>query len=261
VRRAAPAILAVLAALLLTAASAAADPVRFAAAFGPGARLGASTSMSVTLAVPDSLPPVTEVRLLTPAGIDLGASGLGVATCDRPQTEIDDVMHFAVKAPCPGNALMATGAVTAQLRFDPLEIHSATAQLQVFAGPTFADKPGLVIIADAFHPVRTQLTYRGYLYVPPPEFGVGLVIKVATIPRPPFGIPVALSSFGLTVGGSSLRYARTVHGRRTFYQPHAIPLPDTCPAAGFRFRAIVRFQNGQREVADARVACPPRKAA
>lgn len=242
--------------LVLAAASASAAPLQFTVALGAGARLGASTSMTLGLRVSDQLPPVTEVRLLTPVGIDLNDSGLGLATCVRPEVELRDVMHAVVHGACPGNALMGTGTATAQLRFDPLEIYSAQAQLGLYAGESVGDKPGLLVLADAYRPVRTQLSYRGYLYVPPAGFGLGMALQVLPIPQPPFGAPVALSTFRLTVGGASLRYVRTSHGARTSYRPRAIPLPRSCPSGGFRFRAIVRFADGSRETADARAACP-----
>lgn len=247
-----------LAASTSTSTAATAAPLRFSVALGENARLGHSTSLRLALRVSDQLPPATEVRMLTPAGIDLNDSGLGLATCLRPEAELRDVMHVVVHQPCPGNALMGTGRATAQLRFDPLEVYSAEAQLNLYAGRSVADKPGLLVIADAFRPVRTQLSYRGYLYVAPPGFGLGMALQVLPIPDPPFGAPVALSTFRLTVGGAGLRYVRSAHGLRTLYRPRAIPLPRSCPAGGFRFRAIVRFADGQRLVEDARAACPAR---
>lgn len=255
----AAAVLGVLAVLLATSASAGASTpplLRFSVTLGDGARLGASTAVTLSLRVSNRLPPVTEVRLLTPPGIDLNDSGLGLATCARPEAELRDVMHAVVHQLCPVNALMGTGTATAQLRFDPLEVYSAQARLALYAGATVADNPGLLVVADAFRPVRTQLSYRGYLYVPPPGFGLGMALEVPPIPDPPFGAPVALSTFRLTVGGPSVRYVRTVHGVRASYQPRAIPLPRSCPPAGFRFRAILRFTGGQRVVADAHAACP-----
>jgi hypothetical protein len=245
-------------ALLLTAttAIASAGPVRFSVRLGDGARLGASTSLTLGLRIAGQLPPVTEVRLLTPAGVDLSSSGLGVATCVRSAAEFREVMHRVRHRPCPANALMGTGTATAELRLDPEVTYAAKARIDLYAGETFADKPGILVVADAFRPVRTQLSYRGYLYVPPPAFGLGMALQVLPIPEPPFGAPVALTAFRLTVGGADVRYRHTVHGRRATYRPRAIPLPRSCPRAGFRFRAVLRFADGQQVVEDTRVACP-----
>jgi hypothetical protein len=243
-------------ALLAAATAQAAGPVRFTVALGGDARPGASTSLTLRLRVSDDLPPVTEVRLLTPAGIDLSSSGLGMATCVRPDSELLDVMHTLFRRPCPGNSLMGTGRATAQLRFDREEVYDGGARLALYAGEPVGDKPGLLVLATTSRPMRTQLSYQGYLYIPPPEFGVGLAIKVQPIPRPLLGAPMALSAFRLTVGAAALRYVRTSHGRRVSYRPRAIPLPQRCPTGGFRFRAVLRFGGGQRVATDARVPCP-----
>jgi hypothetical protein len=242
--------------MLLSASTAVAGTVRFAVGLGADARLGAPSSLTVRLSVPSELPPVTEVRILTPAGIDLSTSGLGVAICDRPASEVLDVMHTLYHRPCPTNSLMGTGAATAQLRFDPELVYAGAAHLALYAGAPVGDKPGLLLIATTYHPMRTQLSYQGYLYVPPRGFGIGMALKVTPIPKPPFGAPVALSHFSLFVGGASLRYTRSSHGRRATYRPRAIPLPRSCPPGGFRFRAIVRFADGARLVDDATATCP-----
>lgn len=237
-------------------------PVRFSIAFGDGARLGSATSMAVRVGVAPGQDPVTEVRILTPAGIDLSSSGLGMATCARPEPEFIAVMNSVTHGPCPGNALMGTGVATAELRFDPAEIFGGAAQLALYSGESVGDKPGLIVIADAYRPIRTQLIYRGYLYIPPPGFGVGMAIQVKQVLRPPFGAPVALSTFQLVVGSSDLRYVRTTRGRLVSYHPRGIPLPAKCPAEGFRFRVIVRLAkpdgqpDGPRFSEDAIVPCP-----
>jgi hypothetical protein len=250
----------VVAALLIMAEAVHAGPVRFKVALGGDAALGSSTSVSLWLKVADGLPPIREVRLLTPAGVDLSMSELGMATCRRPESILQDVMTVLHRAPCPHNALMGTGAATAQLRFDPELIYRGEARLSLYAGESVDDKPGLIVVADASRPLRAQLTYRGYLYVPPPEFGLGIALRVLPVPRPPFGAPLALSSFRLVVGAASLRYVKTSRGRRVVYRPRAIPLPLSCPARGFRFRAIVRLADGERLTDDAVVRCPSRHA-
>jgi hypothetical protein len=250
----------VVAALLIMAEAVHAGPVRFRVALGGDAALGSSTSVSLWLKVADYLPEVTEVRLLTPAGVDLATSELGMATCTRPEAELLDVLTEVHRSPCPHNALMGTGAATAQLRFDnPELIYDGAAQLSLYAGASVDNKPGLIVIANASRPLRAQLAYRGYLYVPPPDFGLGIALRVVQAPHPPFGAPLALSSFRLVVGAASLRYEKTSHGRRVHYRPRAIPLPAKCPAKGFRFRAIVRLADGERLSDDAVVRCPSRR--
>ncbi len=258
---------ALLALAALAATAEAASPVRLTAAFGDGARLGRSTSLHLGLAVLDPWrPPVTEVRLLTPAGIDFSASGLGMATCVRPNREVERVLNPVKHGLCPGNALMGTGTARAELRLDRdrESRYDGGAQIALYSGESVEDKPGLIVVADTYRPMRAQLTYRGYLYIPPPRFGIGIALKVPPVPRPPFGAPIALLSFRLVLGGDAVRYVRTVDGRVVPFQPQAVPLPATCPAEGFRFRAIVRFAEDEgvpvgdtRAQTDVVVPCPP----
>jgi hypothetical protein len=241
-------------------AGAAPELIRLGVSFGAGARLGASTPMTLNLRISAALPPVDEVRILTPPGISLVDSGLGAAECRRPPTEVVRVMNPIRHGRCPANSLIGTGTATARLLLSEEETLHGAAQVELHAGSPVADKPGLLVTADTYNPVRLQLTYAGYLYVPPPAFGLGLAIKVRQIPRPPFGAPVALSSLHLVVGRPSLTYVREQGARRIAYHPVGIPLPDRCPAEGFRFRTVMHFDDGSlggsRREADHTVACP-----
>jgi hypothetical protein len=243
-------------ALSQSAAGASANPVHLAASFGGGARLGARTSVSLALRLDPRLGPATEVRLLTPAGLDLSSSRLGAASCHRPASEIATVMVPIVRDACPANSLLGSGAATAGLLLDPNAPTFGAGRIALHAGAPVLDKPGLVVLVNTYNPVRMQLTYAGYLYVPPPGFGVGLAILIPQIPAPPFGAPVALSTMHLTVGDNTIVYSHRVRGRLATYHPGGIPLPSRCPNGGFRFRSILRFAVGPRRQADSLVACP-----
>jgi hypothetical protein len=71
------AVIAATALVLAVAVPAGAGPLRLSAGLGSDARLGANTGIVLSLAVARGLPPVTDVRLLTPAGIGFSTSGLG----------------------------------------------------------------------------------------------------------------------------------------------------------------------------------------
>jgi hypothetical protein len=242
-----------------SSAVASSPPVRFSVAFGNSARLGHATPMIMDLHVDGKFAPVTEFRLLTPPGVALADSRLGAVECRRPQMEITRVMGPIQHDRCPGNSLLGVGTATAGLRLNEEETLLGAAVIELHAGAPVGDKPGLLVTADAYRPVRLQLTYGGYLYVPPGPFGVGLAILVSAIPRPPFGAPVALSRLHLTVGAASIRYHRSVDGRRSWYRPGGIPLPDACPHGGFRFRAILRFADATRRAVDAFAPCPAQR--
>jgi hypothetical protein len=242
-----------------SAVAATSSPVRFTVKFADGARLGHDTPLILDLQIGGSLDPVTDLRLLTPAGLTLANSRLGAAECRRPQSEFTRVMSPVLHERCPANSLLGTGTAIAGLVFSEEQTLFGTAVIELHAAPPVKGKPGLLVTADTYDAVRLQLTYGGYFYVPPPAFGLGLAIMVPAVPNPPFGAPLAVSRLRLTVGGSSIRYHRLVHGRQRSYRPGGIPLPDTCPSGGFRFRAILRFADATRRSIDAVTPCPARR--
>jgi hypothetical protein len=237
-------------------ATAAAPPLTFRVAFSDGARLGGDTSLRLAVHVAPGLAPVTELRVLTPNALEFSSSQLGATSCQRPETEVARVMSPIQHNRCPANSLMATGVATAGLVFNEFRTIYSSASIELHAGPAVEDKPGLLLTADAFNPGRLQLTYAGYLYVPPEPFGLGLALKVRPIPSPPFGVPLALSAFDLVVGRSTIMYHKLSHGREVDYHPGGIPLSSTCPSGGFRFRLIVRLADGSRYSSDAVLPCP-----
>jgi hypothetical protein len=238
-------------------ATAATPPVSFAAAFGTDARLGATTSVDIHLRVASALPPVTELRILTPGGLDLSTTELGIAACRPSEVQVREVLNPIEHHRCPENSLMATGYATAGLLLSEERTIFSSALIELHSAASIDDKPGLLLTADAFNPARMQLTYAGYLYIPPAPFGVGLAIRVPQIPRLLFGAPLAMSSVDLVVGGSSITYHKVVHGRGVAYHPGGVPLPESCVPGQFRFRTILRFADGSRRTADAVVPCPP----
>jgi hypothetical protein len=238
-------------------AAAAPRAVTFHASFGAGARLGAGASIVFSGDIADRAVPVSELRLLTPAGVDLTTSGLGVASCSRPASDIVAVMVQATNGPpCPANSLMGLGSAVASLDMEPRIDGSAT--LDVYAGASVQDKPGLVVVANTYNPVRFHLFYQGYLYIPPPGFGIGVAILLPQSPALPFGAQLMLSRVRAAIGGPGITYTKSRHGRRVAYHPRGVTLPATCPRDGFRFRLIVRFQDGARRQADAVAPCPRR---
>jgi hypothetical protein len=225
--------------------------------FADEARLGRSTAINVELHIDRRLSPVNDVRILTAAGLTLSESRLGAVACRRPPVEIAEIMNPVEHRRCPANSLIGRGTATAGLVLSEEETIFGAAVIELRAGVPVDDKPGLLITADTFSPARMQLTYAGYLYIPPPAFGLGLAIKIPPIPKPPFGAQIALSTFHLVVGQASITYNRIVRGRRVDYHPGGIPLPSVCPRGGFRFRVILRFADGSRRTADSVVPCPP----
>jgi hypothetical protein len=154
--------------------------------------------------------------------------------------------------PCPPNSLMGRGSANAALLLEPAI--DGAAHVALHAGAPVDGKPGLIAIADTYNPVRFHLTYAGYLYVPPPRFGVGVALKIPQIPELPFGAPIALSRVRLSIG-AGITYTKWAHGRSVRYRPAGVPLPRRCPRAGFRFRLILRFADRSRRSVDKVIRC------
>jgi hypothetical protein len=246
-----------------SATASAASPVGLDVRFGSGVRLGGETPLSIGLQIdPRRVPaPMTELRMLLPADLDITLSGLGLATCRRPK---DDYTRVLLEGPgvasCPENALLGQGSAAADLRFSTAETVKGSATLRLYAGAEQDGRPGLVALVATAHPIVTQLVYGGRLYNAARPFGLGMLIAVPAIPAPPFGATVALVGLRMTIGGADIVYAGREHGHRIHYVPGGVPLPTRCPRGGFRFRALLAFADGTRHAVDDVVRCPPRAA-
>lgn len=237
-------------------AHAATSPVQLTATLDPHARAGATTTLNLALHVDTRRMrvPLTELRILTPRGLDITSSGLGVATCALPAAAIAAVLLPDVPPRCSPNAVLGNGSAKAEIRFSDNDAITASGVITLFAGAPQEDRPGLLAYVVAQHPVRAQLVYAGRLFEAPPPFGVGFAIAIPAIPRPPFEAIVSLTALRLTIGARDLVYVDHAHGRRA-YHPDGIPITASCPAAGFAFRALVRFADGTRAVSDVRARC------
>jgi hypothetical protein len=252
--------LALLAVACLPAAATADQPVRLSASFGSGARLGGKAPLHFGLQVDERLVPfaATEIRLLAPAGIDIG--GLGVATCSVPPATLADVLLTRYpEVSCPRNAVIGHGTATAALLFDPEvpPIRGATAGITLYSGDVQDDRPGLLVVARTSNPVATQLAYAGRLSPARRPFGLEFGLRIPAPADPPFGAVIALLRMRVTIGGDDLVYTRPVAGKRRYYPAGGVGLPRRCPRGGLPFRAELRFADGTQHAAETRVACPP----
>lgn len=251
--------LVLLALACLPTAATADQPVTLSASFGSGARLGGQAPLHMGLDVDALRVPfrATEIRLLAPAGIDIGA--LGVATCRiAPATLVDVLLSRNPEVPCPRNAVIGSGTATAALLFDPEEpAIRGDADITLYSGEPQDARPGLLVVARTSNPVATQLAYAGRLSPAARPFGLELAVEVRAPREPPFGADIALTRMRVTIGGDGLVYTRPVAGGRVYYRPGGVGLPLRCPRGGLRFRAELRFSDGSQRAAEARAPCPP----
>lgn len=243
-------------------------PIRIAIDLSEGARLGGRAAITVGMRVDIARlrSPVTDLQILTPRGLDVAGSGLGVATCQRPAAETTSVIvPNDDEVQCPRNSLLGSGTATAALLF-PDDGHRpilGSADLRLFAGATQGDRPGLVLLVTTISPVTAQLSYRGELFTARRPYGLALRLRVPKIPQALFGIPldIALSRMDVLLGGPEILYRASRHGRAAFYRPGGVVLPDRCPHSGrLRFRVVLEFLDGTSGRADAAVRCPPGRA-
>ncbi|MFA4927877.1 MAG: hypothetical protein WC558_05135 [Patulibacter sp.] len=235
--------------------------VELRAGFSAGARLGRETALSISIGVDPRRVHATlnDVRLLTPANLDITMSALGVSTCRRPPTDFARVkIGNETFVSCPGNAALGNGTSDAELRFAREEAVAGAGRLSLFNGAPRDGRPGLVVLVATQHPLVTQLVYGGYLYTAPRPYGLGMRIMIPPMVDPPFDATVAMTRLRMTIGGDDLAYTRRERGHQIRYAPGGIPLPDRCPRGGFPFRAILRFDDGSRRTAETTVRCPPR---
>ncbi len=241
-------------------ASAAAGPeAQLKAGWGGGARLGGRAPVRLRLRIAPEGPPVTDVRLYLPVGLDFASTKLGTTTCQVPERDFREVMLGLDSAgsPCPRNSLMGTGEAAARLIVPPPDdTELGTARLRLYLGRERGTLPGMVVAVDSLNPVVATLRYRGYLSEAPSPFGLRVRVLVPPIPRPPFGITVALRSLDVTIGGRDLLYGARRHGRRVYYQPGGVRVPDRCRRGGLPFRVDVRFADGSFRRAATRTPCP-----
>lgn len=240
--------------------AAAAPTTRLDASWGPHARLGGRAPLRLGVTIAPDGPPATDVRLYLPAGLDLATTKLGAATCRVPAQDFRDVLvdidSDRGRQPCPRNALVGTGEASARLLLPPPDgADIGDAHLRLYAGRQRNGLPGIVVAVDAQNPVVAALRYGGYLSEAPRPFGLRVRVLIPPMPRPPFGITVALQSLDVTIGGRDVRYEARRGGRRVYYQPGGVRVPDRC-AGGLPFGLDVRFADGSFRRTSARTRCP-----
>ncbi len=252
--------LALLALACAPASALAEGPVRLSAELGSGARLGGHAPLRFDLQIDQRRlrRPITDIRLLAPAGIGIG--GLGLATCRAPEAVLVSVLRPSPPGVvCPRNAIIGRGTATAALIFDPAARPiTSGAEITLYSGEAQDDRPGLLVVAQTSNPVTTQLAYAGRLSPARRPFGLEFALQIRAPASPPFGAEIALTRMRATLGGRDLFYTRSVAGKRTFYRPGGVGLPDRCPRGGLPVRAELRFSDGSERAVEAQIRCPAR---
>lgn len=240
--------------------------VSLSAAFPPGARLGAETSLRLGLSVDTRKAPaaVRELRMRFPATLGIATSGLGAATCRRTEAELTAVLIQGYGlAGCSPNAVMGRGSARAEVRFGPtptsgplvIPEHASVAML---AAPPVAEQFGLLFIANGLRPFGATMVFAGTIEPARPPFGGTLVMRAPAVPNQ-FEADVTLTAISFEIGSPTLRYRERRGGRVVRYKPEGIVLPSRCPRQGFPFEAELTLADGRRLRTATAIPCPSRR--
>jgi len=196
-------------------------------------------------------PPLTEVSLRYPAGLDITLSGLGIDTCSAATLE------FAGPPGCPADSWMGEGEAVAEL-----PIHHAPfredAKVAILRGPEADGHLAMLFYLYGETAVRAQIILQSQLLPAARPFGGQLDLRVPLVPGIPEGPDVSVGELSFVLGPPGLTYYERVHDRVVPYTPNGIRLPERCPRGGFAFALALSFLGGERAAAKTAVPCPRR---
>jgi hypothetical protein len=237
---------------LAPAAARGAQRVALTVQFSPD-RLGASTTIIYGFQISAShggFPSaVTDINLHLPAGMGLATSTLGLATCER------SVLVAEGPNGCPANSHVGFGSAEVQVPFASYIINE-TANITVLFGPPENEHLVVLFYVHGRSPIAAELVFPGLILPDSGLFGARLDTAVPVIPAVPLGPNVAVVRFRSTIGPRHLTYYRSIHGKRTSFQPKGLSVPTRCPRGGFPFTGDFTFADGSHTRARSRVPCP-----
>jgi hypothetical protein len=228
--------------------------LNLSASFKPE-QLGQGTAVTVAFRVaypPRVAPvPVTQVRLLYPAGLGLGGSDLGLATCEP------EALAARGAVACPRNSLMGEGSASVRVPFGPREV-SELASIAIFSQPVQEGHIGLLFAVSGAFPVIADLAFGAFVEPAGGRYGGAIDTQLPLVPSVPGGPDVALVALRTTLGGPGILYSERAGRRTVRFHPRGLLLPPSCPRGGFPFAARLTFAGGTSASATTAVACPRR---
>lgn len=225
------------------------------ASFSPD-RLGAATTIGFGFDVSTTEglapPPLSNINLHMPAGMDFTQTTLGLAICNPATLQAHGL------AGCPPNSRLGFGSASVEVPFGTGSGHELP-EIQALMGPPSNGNMVVLFYANGQTPVFAQLVFKGEVLPSSGPFGSELATAVPPIPSVPNGPDVSILSVRATIGPSHLTYYKHVHGRLVPFHPTGIAIPERCPKGGFPFSADFTFQDGSHTSAATAVPCPPRR--
>jgi hypothetical protein len=230
---------------------------RLRAAFTPY-RLGRRTTLQFEFAfsapagaVP---PPLVEMQLRYPRGINFFLNNLGIERCP------ERVLEASGPAGCPPNSAIGYGVVETGIVLGDEPVQESS-PITILRAPERDGHFALLFFAEGRVPVVTNVIFSGLLLSAREPFGGNVQIGVPLVETLPGAPYVSVLHLHATIGPRHLTYYHDVDGVSLAFAPQGILLPPTCPRASFPFAAIFAFSDGTRALASTTVPCPPGRAA
>jgi hypothetical protein len=227
------------------------------AAFEPY-RLGrrATLQFEFGLSVPtgEDPPPLIEMQLSYPSGINFFLNDLGIRRC------AESVLETSGPAGCPSNSAMGYGVVQTGIVLGGTPIVESS-PVTILRAPEREGHLALLFFAEGTEPVVTNVIFSGLLLSAREPFGGNVKIGVPLVETLPGAPYVSVLRLHATIGPEHLTYYHNVDGVSLAFAPQGILLPPTCPRASFPFSAIFTFSDGTRATASTTVPCPSGRAA
>jgi hypothetical protein len=217
-------------------------------------RLGGRTTLQFEFAfsapVGEVPPPLTEMQLRYPRGINFFLNDLGVRSC------AESVLDASGPAGCPPNSAMGYGVVETGIVLGGTPVQESS-PITILRAPERDGHLALLFFAEGREPVVTNVIFSGLLLSARDPFGGNVKIGVPLVETLPGAPYVSVLHLHATIGPEHLTYYHNVDGVSLAFAPRGLLLPPTCPRANFPFAAIFVFADGTRALASTTVGCPP----
>ncbi len=194
-------------------------------------------------------PPLREVSVSYPAGLDITLSGLGIDTCSAATLET------AGPPACPADSWMGEGEAVAELPIHH-EPFREDARVAILRGPEVENHLAMLFYVYGETGVSADLILTGRLLEADGPFGGRLQIAVPLVQSIPEDPDLSVGELSFVLGPPGLTYYERVHDRLVPYTPNGIRLPARCPRGGYPFAIALGFLGGDRASARTAVPCP-----
>lgn len=196
-------------------------------------------------------PPLIDMQLRYPRGINFFLNNLGIRRCAQATVEASG------PSACPRNSVMGYGVVDTGVVLGQTEVQE-NAPITILRAPERDGHLALLFYAEGTRPVVTNVLFSGVLLSASEPFGGRVQIGVPLVETLPGAPYVSVLHLHATIGPQHLTYYRTEGGVSLAFKPQGILLPPRCPPHGFPFAASFTFSDGTHALARTNVRCPRR---